>query len=60
MPLEDLTGEWRLMADLYALAVQLDRVRFGSLSFLAAGERLRVKGDYKYDGRTVWQFDDAA
>lgn len=60
MPLDDLTSEWRLMADLYALAVQLDRVRFGSLTFLAAGERLRVKGDYKYDGRTVWQFDDAA
>ncbi|MBC8354505.1 MAG: DUF1552 domain-containing protein [Planctomycetes bacterium] len=59
MPLDDLTAEWRLLADLYALAVQLDRVRFGSLTFLAAGERLRVKGDYKYDGRTIWQFDDA-
>ena len=59
MKLDDLTAEWRLMADLYALAVQLDRVRFGSLTFLAAGERLRVTGDYKYDGRTIWQFDDA-
>ena len=35
--LEELTGEWRLMADLYALAIQMDRVRFGSLTFLAAG-----------------------
>ncbi len=60
MPLDDLTTEWRLMADLYALAVQLDRDRFGSLTFLAAGERLRIKGDYEYDGRTVWKFDDAA
>lgn len=58
MKLEDLTSEWRLMADLYALAIQLDRVRFGSLTFLAAGERLRVTGDYKYDGRLVYQFDD--
>jgi hypothetical protein len=58
MPLDDLTTEWRLMADLYALAIQMDRVRFGSITFLAAGERLRVKGDYEYAGRRVFQFDD--
>jgi len=58
--LEQLTTEWRLMADLYAMAIQLDRVRFGCLTFLAAGERIRLKGDYKYDGRTVFKFDDAA
>lgn len=57
--LEELTTEWRLMADLYALAIQMDRVRFGSITFLAAGERIRLTGDYKYDGRTVWKFDDA-
>ena len=59
MKLDDLTTEWRLMADLYALAIQLDRVRFGSLTFLAAGERLRIKGDYKYDNRLIYHFDDA-
>jgi hypothetical protein len=59
MKLDDLTYEWRLLADLYALAIQMDRVRFGALTFLAAGERLRVTGDYKYDGRLVYQFDDA-
>lgn len=58
--LEELTAEWRLMADLYALAIQLDRVRFGSLTFLAAGERIRLKGDYEYDGKRRWTFDDAA
>ena len=57
--LEELTTEWRLMADLYALAIQTDRVRFGSLTFLAAGERIRLKGEYKYDGKTRFQFDDA-
>lgn len=57
--LEELTTEWRLMADLYALAIQLDRVRFGSLTFLAAGERIRLTGEYKYDGRTVFEFDDS-
>ena len=57
--LEELTTEWRLLADLYALAIQLDRVRFGSITFLAAGERIRLKGDYQYNGRRIWQFDDA-
>jgi hypothetical protein len=56
--LEELTSEWRLMADLYALAIQLDRVRFGSLTFLAAGERIRLTGDYNYDGKKLWEFDD--
>ena len=59
MKLDDLVAEWRLMADLYALAIELDRTRFGSITFLAAGERLRVTGDYKYDGRLVYSFDDA-
>jgi len=58
--LDELTGEWRLMAELYALAIQLDRVRFGSLTFLAAGERIRLTGDYKYDGKLRHRFDDAA
>ena len=57
---EELTAEWRLMADLYALAIQTDRVRFGALTFLAAGERIRLKGKYEYEGRTVFEFDDAA
>jgi hypothetical protein len=36
----------------------MDRVRFGAITFLAAGERIRLKGKYEYDGRTVFQFDD--
>ncbi|MCZ6887772.1 MAG: DUF1552 domain-containing protein, partial [Gammaproteobacteria bacterium] len=58
--LQELTAEWRLMADLYALAIQTDRVRFGSLTFLAAGERIRLIGDYEYGGKKIFQFDDAA
>ena len=56
--LEELTNEWRLMADLYALAIQMDRVRFGSLTFLAAGERIRLKGDYVFNGEKRFHFDD--
>ncbi len=59
MPLDDLVEEWRLLADLYALAIQTDRVRFGAITFLAAGERLRIKGTYEYAGRKIWDFDDA-
>jgi hypothetical protein len=58
--LDELTSEWRLMADLYALAVQCDRVRFGSLTFLAAGERIRLKGDYEYGGKKIFHFEDGA
>jgi hypothetical protein len=58
--LEELTEEWRLMADLYALAIKMDRVRFGALTFLAAGERIRLTGDYEYEGRQMWKFDDTA
>lgn len=57
--LEELTLEWRLMADLYALAIQMDRTRFGALTFLAAGERIRLTGDYEYEGRKIWRFNDA-
>lgn len=57
--LEELSSEWRLMADLYALAIQTDRTRFGSITFLAAGERIRLSGTYEYDGRKVFEFDDA-
>jgi hypothetical protein len=60
LTLDQLTSEWRLMADLYALAIQCDRVRFGSVTFLAAGERIRLKGRYEYAGRKIWDFDDAA
>jgi len=60
MPLDALVEEWRLMADLYALAIQMDKARFGSITFLAAGERIRLKGDYHYGGRLIHRFDDAA
>ncbi|MEX2672761.1 MAG: DUF1552 domain-containing protein [Phycisphaeraceae bacterium] len=57
--LDELVSGWRLMADLYALAIQMDRVRFGSATFLAAGERIRLTGSYEYEGRKIFDFDDA-
>ena len=59
MKLADLVHEWRLMADLFALAIELDRARFGAITFLAAGERLRITGNYRYQDREVYSFDDA-
>lgn len=60
MVLDDLVTEWRLMADLFALAIQMDKTRFGAITFLAAGERLRMTGDYAYNGRKIYTFNDAA
>ena len=57
--LEELPTEWRLLADLYALAIEMDRVRFGSITFMAAGERIRLTGEYKFKGKTRYKFDDA-
>jgi hypothetical protein len=55
--LDALVGEWRLMAELYAMGVRCDRVRFGSVTFQAAGERIRLTGSYAHDGKT-FEFDD--
>lgn len=57
--LTEMVDEWRLLADLYALAIQCDRVRFGALTFLAAGERIRLTGNYEYNGNEIYQFDDS-
>jgi hypothetical protein len=56
----DLVNEWRLMSDLYVLGVQCDVIRFGAVTFLAAGERIRLSGNYSYEGATVYDFDDQA
>lgn len=55
---DELVSEWRLLSDLYALAIQCDLVRFGGLTFQAAGERIRLTGNYSYEGQTVYDFDD--
>jgi len=57
--LDELTGEWRLLSDIYALAIQCDRARFGCMTFLAAGERIRLTGDYVWEGQTRFTFDDS-
>jgi len=58
LTVDELTGEWRLIADLFALAIKCDRVRIGGLTFQAAGERIRLSGDYVHDGEVVHTFDD--
>ena len=57
--LEELVREWRVMAELYSLAIEMDRTRFGALTFLAAGERIRLTGSYEYEGRKIYDFDDS-
>lgn len=55
--LQELTGEFRLMAQIYAMAYTCDRARFGSLVFQSGGERIRLSGDYTYEN-TKHRFDD--
>ncbi|MCH9686879.1 MAG: DUF1552 domain-containing protein [Deltaproteobacteria bacterium] len=50
---------WQSMAELYAMAVQCDVTRFGMVMFQSAGERIRLQGDWDYNGQTV-NFDDVA
>ena len=57
---DQLTSEWELMANLYALAIKCDLVRFGTITFLSAGERIRLTGRYEYDGEEIYAFDDPA
>lgn len=56
---EQLTGEFRLLSEIYALGIQCDLFRFGCLTFQASGERIRLTGPYDYDGRRIYDFDDA-
>ena len=55
---DELVSEWRLISDLYVLGVQCDLIRFGALTFQAAGERIRLSGDYMYNGELINSFDD--
>ena len=57
--LDELTSEWRLLSEIYATAIRCDRVRYGGLTFLAAGERIRLSGAYRYGGEKLYDFDDS-
>lgn len=54
----ELTSEYRLMADLYAMAIACDRARFGSFVFQSGGERIRLTGNYSYNNFN-FTFDDS-
>jgi len=58
--LDGLVDHWRLMSDLYALAIHCDRVRFGCATYMSAGERIRMTGRYEFEGRHIYDFDDRA
>ena len=54
----DMQRVWRLNADLFTMALRCDLTRFGWASFLAPGERIDFRGDYHYDGRLIYNFND--
>lgn len=55
--LDTMVAHWRVQADLFVLAVQCDLVRFGCATYLSAGERIRVTGNYSHMSMT-YDFDD--
>ncbi len=57
LDIDEWTAHWHLMSDLYALAIQCDVTRFGMVMFQSAGERIRLMGDYDFNGTTI-TFDD--
>jgi hypothetical protein len=44
---------WQTMADIYAMAVQCDITRFGMVLFQSGGERIRLNGNWDYNGTPV-------
>ncbi|MEM1023181.1 MAG: DUF1552 domain-containing protein [Myxococcota bacterium] len=56
--LDEWVDWWRSMVDIYVLALACDRTRFGGVMFQSAGERIRLKGRYRYEGRDIYDFDD--
>lgn len=55
---EDLDRTWRILVDTFALGVQCDQFRFGSMVYMAQGARIRLRGAYDYDGRRIYDFND--
>lgn len=56
--LDDWVRLWRNLVDVYVLAFRCDRARFGNLLFQSAGERVRLRGLHRYQGRNIYDFDD--
>lgn len=50
---------WQLNAEIYCMGLRCDLFRFGNAMFGSAGERVRLQGDYNYNGQTYATFDDS-
>jgi hypothetical protein len=49
---------WRLLADIFVVAFQCDVTRFGNAQFQSGGERIRLQGDYRWNNRLIYSFND--
>lgn len=56
---DEFIAYWQLMTDLYVMALRCDLTRFGSAMLMSAGERFRFRGEYRYNGNLVADFDDS-
>lgn len=55
---EAIDAEVRLMAKLFAMGIACDMFRFGSFVFQSGGERIRIHGDYSYNGKLIKSWDE--
>jgi hypothetical protein len=58
LEVEEITAHWRLNCDLLTMALRCDMTRFAVAHFLNVGDRIDLRGDYRYDGRLVYSFND--
>ena len=57
LELDDWVDVWRQHADVFAMAFKCDVARFGSIMLMSGGERINLRGDYRFDGRLIHSFD---
>ena len=56
---DDISTHWRLNVDLFVLAFQCDLTRVGVAHFLNVGDRIDLRGDYRYNGKLIYNFNDS-
>jgi hypothetical protein len=57
LQLSDWVEVWRQHADVYVMALKCDMARFGNIMHQSAGERINLRGEYRYQGRLIHDFD---
>ncbi len=55
---EEWADRWRLLTDIYIAGVRCDKFRFGNAMFQSGGERIILKGNYRFLDGSTHSFND--